>query len=115
MFNFAEESKNEANMVAINGANDLVRMIRCGETSKVQFKLKLSSQKMIVDEMIAFANSRGGVIIFGVEDKTGSIVGLDYEQIQEISRELGNAANEQVKPTIYLQTEVMEVEGKMLL
>lgn len=60
MFNFAEESKNEANMVAINGANDLVRMIRCGETSKVQFKLKLSSQKMIVDEMIAFANSRGG-------------------------------------------------------
>ena len=39
-------------MVAINGANDLVRMIRCGETSKVQFKLKFSSQKMIVANRI---------------------------------------------------------------
>ena len=102
-------------MVTINGANDLVRMIRCGETSKVQFKQKFSSQKQIADEMVAFANSRGGVIIFGVEDKTGSIVGLDYNEIQAISRELGNAANEQVKPTIYLQTEVMEVGDKALL
>lgn len=44
--------------------------------------------------MIAFANSKGGVILFGVGNKSGKLVGLSYDEIQVISRELGNAANE---------------------
>ncbi len=102
-------------MVTIKNAEDLAKIIKWGETSTVQFKQTLTSQKQIADEMIAFANCRGGIIIFGIEDKTGAILGLDYKNIQEISRELGNAANEHVKPTIYLQTEVMEIDGKALL
>lgn len=43
----------------------------CGETTKVQFKEAFTSQKEIAKEMIAFANSKGGVILFGVEDKSG--------------------------------------------
>ncbi len=44
-------------------------MCLCGETSKVQFKEKFTSQKEIAKEMIAFANTKGGMILFGVEDK----------------------------------------------
>ena len=87
----------------------------CGETTKVQFKQAFTSQREIAKEMIAFANSKGGVIMFGVEDKTGKLVGLSYEQIQQTSRELGNAANEQVRPTIYIETEVVRVEDKHFL
>ena len=87
----------------------------CGETTKVQFKQAFTSQREIAKEMIAFANSKGGVILFGVEDKTGKLVGLSYEQIQQTSRELGNAANEQVRPTIYIETEVVRVEDKHFL
>ena len=65
--------------------------------------------------MIAFANTKGGVILFGVEDKCGKLVGLSYDEIQVISRELGNAANEQVRPTIYIETEVVRVEEKHFL
>ena len=65
--------------------------------------------------MIAFANGRGGTILFGVKDKTGEILGLSYDEIQSTSRELGNTANEQVRPLIYIQTEVVEIEGKMIL
>ncbi len=72
----------------------------CGETTKVQFKEAFTSQKEIAKEMIAFANTKGGVILFGVEDKSGKLIGLSYDEIQTISRELGNAANEQVRPTI---------------
>ena len=32
-----------------------------------------------------------------------------------MSRELSNAANEQVKPTIYIETEVVRVEDKHVL
>ncbi len=87
----------------------------CGETTKVQFKETFTSQKEIAKEMVAFANSKGGVILFGVEDKTGKPVGLSYDQIQTISRELGNTANEQVRPTLYIETEVVRMEGKHFL
>lgn len=87
----------------------------CGETTKVQFKEAFTSQKEIAKEMIAFANSKGGVILFGVEDKSGKLVGLSYDEIQVISRELGNAANEQVRPTIYINTEVVRMDEKHFL
>ena len=87
----------------------------CGETTRVQFKETFTSQKEIAKEMVAFANTKGGVILFGVEDKTGKPVGLSYDEIQTISRELGNAANEQVRPTIYIETEVVHVDGKHFL
>ena len=87
----------------------------CGETTKVQFKETFTSQKEIAKEMIAFANTKGGVILFGVEDKSGKLVGLSYDEIQVISRELGNAANEQVRPTIYIDIEVVRTEEKHFL
>ena len=94
---------------------ELKDMCLCGETTKVQFEESPIAQKDAAREMIAFANSKGGVILFGVEDKTGVIKGLPYEEIQQMSRELGNAANEQVKPTIYIETEVVRVDGKHVL
>ncbi len=87
----------------------------CGETSTVQFKQEFTGQKEIAKEMIAFANSHGGRILFGIKDKTGELVGLSYDEIQQASRELGNAANEQVKPTIYIETEVVRVDDKHVL
>lgn len=62
---------------------ELHKIIRCGETSRVQFKQKFTTQKQIAEEMVAFANSEGGTILFGIEDKTGSIVGLSYDELQK--------------------------------
>lgn len=96
-------------------ADTLKDLCLCGETTKVQFKEMFTSQKEVAKEMIAFANTKGGVILFGVEDKTGVIKGLSYDEIQQTSREIGNAAQEQVKPTIYIETEVVKVEDKHVL
>ena len=94
---------------------ELRQLIKHGETSFVQFKEMFSSSAKIADERIACANSRGGCILFGIKDKTGEITGITYEQVQEISREVGNIANDQVRPTIYITTEVVEIDGKMVL
>ena len=59
-------------------SEELYKMIRCGETSQVQFKQKFTSQKKIAEEIVAFANGEGGFILFGVGDKTGEIIGLSY-------------------------------------
>ena len=87
----------------------------CGETTRIQFKSIFTTQKEIAKELIAFANSRGGAILFGVEDKTGHLLGLSYEQIQQTTRELGNTAQEQVRPTIYIETEVVKADDKHFL
>lgn len=86
-----------------------------GETSTLQFKEMWSDNNAVAREMIAFANGKGGTIVFGVEDKTGQIKGLPYDEIQELSRKAGNTANENVLPTLYITTETIQIDGVYLL
>lgn len=90
---------------------ELIELCSLGESTTVQYKLEFTTQKQIAEELVAFANTRGGIIVFGAEDKTGKMVGLTYEQVQYTSRELGNTANEQVRPVIYIETETVKHEG----
>lgn len=92
-----------------------LELCKCGETSRVQFKREFSSQIKIAQEMVAFANSHGGDILFGVEDKTGVLMGLTYQQLQDTSLEVGNTANEQVKPAIYIETDVVKANDQHFL
>ena len=94
---------------------ELKDIARCGETTTIQFKEQFTGQKEIAKEMIAFANTLGGQIFFGIKDNTGELVGLSYDEIQAISRELGNAANEHVRPTIYITTDVVRADDKHFL
>ena len=90
---------------------ELVELCSIGESTTVQYKLEFTTQKQIAEELVAFANTRGGIIVFGAEDKTGKMVGLTYEQVQYTSRELGNTANDYVRPVIYIETETVKHEG----
>ena len=57
----------------------LIKLIEQGENLTVEFKQRFSSEEKIAKEMIAFANTKGGVIIFGVEDN-GKICGVRSEK-----------------------------------
>jgi len=94
---------------------ELLNIIEAGETSKVQFKEMLDSRDSIAAEMIAMSNSRGGIIMFGVKDKTGEIAGLDYAQLQKTGNALSSIASDSVKPQIFIETEVVNVESKNVL
>ncbi len=93
---------------------ELLTIIGSGETSKIQFKEKLDNNNSIAAEMIAMSNSKGGKILFGVEDKRGDIIGLSREQIQEYSQCLGNIATNLVKPQIFISTEVVCVSARSI-
>ena len=79
---------------------DLLNIIALGETSRVQFKEILDSNDGIAAEMIAMSNSKGGVILFGVKDKTGEISGLSYQQLQDTGSKLATIATDFIKPQI---------------
>lgn len=57
----------------------LLKLIEDGENVTVEFKQRFSTEEKIAKEMIAFANTKGGTIIFGVEDD-GKIRGVLSEK-----------------------------------
>jgi len=93
-------------------AEELLDIAGSGETSKVQFKREIGNDDSIAAEMIAFSNSAGGIILFGVEDKKGTILGLDHQQLQTHSNRIAAIANDKVKPQIFLYTEVVSIPAE---
>lgn len=89
--------------------SELVEIVACGETSRVQFKETLDNNDSIAAEMIALANTKGGMILFGIQDKTGEIKGLSYQEIQEIGSKVASIATELVKPQIFVTTDVVSL------
>lgn len=96
-------------------ALELLDIISLGETSKVEFKETLTHQESFATEMIAMSNSKGGLILLGVEDKTGKIKGLSYEEIREFSNTTADIANNLIKPQIYITTDIVSVEDNRVL
>jgi len=96
----------------IMNVTELLDIIKSGETSKVQFKREFDNEDSIVAEMIAFSNSKGGVILFGVEDKKGTVHGLDYWQLQTYNNKISTIANDKIKPQIFLFTEVVSIPAE---
>ncbi len=90
-------------------AKELLEIISTGETSKVQFKREMNNDDSIAAELIALSNSKGGMILFGIEDKKGTIVGLDYQQLQSYNNRIATIANDIIKPQIFLYTEVVSI------
>ena len=96
-------------------STELKSLIEKGETSTVQFKVNVTNELGIAQEMIAFANSKGGTIIIGVDDKTWEIIGLTNDDLRRLSNLLVNAASEQVKSAIFIETETVEAEGRKVM
>ena len=61
--------------------------------------------------MIAFSNSIGGMLLLGVEDKTGEIKGLTNEEIRDYNLRIGNIATDLINPPIYVTTEIVTIEN----
>jgi predicted HTH transcriptional regulator len=83
-----------------------------GEGLNVEFKRKVSTPEKIAREMIAFANTSGGVILFGVDDDR-SIVGVDSEkgELEFIMQ----AINELSDPPLQHEVTIFSVRGRDVL
>jgi predicted HTH transcriptional regulator len=56
-------------------------LIEEGEGFELEFKRKVSSPEKIAKTLSGFANTRGGILLFGVDDD-GSIVGVESEKTE---------------------------------
>jgi ATP-dependent DNA helicase RecG len=76
---------------------ELLRLIRGGEDTFLELKVKLSNTEKIAQEIVALANTGGGVIVFGVNDQL-RVEGVDDpERVQE---DLVRICREEIQPPI---------------
>ena len=72
---------------------ELHRKIQTGEDSTRQFKVDVRNGESLAAEMVAFANSEGGVLFIGVADD-GSVPGLSAQDVARINQLISNAASQ---------------------
>ncbi len=96
-------------------ASEILELIGNGETTKVQFKSDVNNVISIAREMVAFSNTKGGLILIGVDDKTGNLTGLTFRDIQRINNLLSTAARDHVKSTVFISTETVNVNNNRVI
>ena len=95
-------------------AIELLDIINTGETSKVQFKEKITSPDNFSAEIVAMANSLGGIILLGIEDKSGEIIGLTDEELHDYGTRVANIATENIIPDYFKKEFHTTIEQKGL-
>ena len=88
---------------------ELLEMIEEGENIQCEFKRHFTTPDKIAREMIAFANTKGGYIIFGVDDDR-EVVGVDSEKAE--SEMIKDAADNYCEPPLKYSIDFIELYGK---
>lgn len=60
--------------------------------------------------IVAFANGKGGKVVFGIEDQTGKIVGIDSESVFQTMDSITNAISDSCEPAIIPDVSLRTVE-----
>ena len=87
----------------------LLELIEEGENIQCEFKRHFTTPEKIAREMIAFANTKGGYIMFGVDDDR-EVVGVDSEKSE--SEMIKDAAENYCEPPLKYSIDFIELYGK---
>jgi|LakMenE18May11ns_1017448.scaffolds.fasta_scaffold9940406_2 ATP-dependent DNA helicase RecG len=82
---------------------ELRNQLLLGEDSTRQFKREPSADVKMAGEIVAFANSGGGVIFVGVV-KDGTIAGLSGKEAEEVGENMAKVAWDSVRPPFSILT-----------
>jgi ATP-dependent DNA helicase RecG len=66
------------------------------EGKTLEFKENTKSLNKIIQTIIAFANTAGGIIIVGIKDKNKEIIGVEYPLKEE--EKIANAVADSIIP-----------------
>ena len=96
---------------------ELLYQIRLAEDSAYEFKrVTIKEGKVtdlhrdsMADELAALANSSGGVVVLGVDDKTREVVGISREHLDTVDQWLANMAMSALVPPLQIETRMLEL------
>ena len=91
---------------------DLIDLIEEGENIQCEFKRHFTTPEKIAREMIAFANTKGGYILFGIDDDK-RIIGVESEKSE--AEMINDAANNYCEPPLEFKINYIMHKGKEIV
>lgn len=87
---------------------ELIRRIRLGEDGGLELKeVRFNGKRIagprrddLADDLAAFANSRGGVLVLGVRDSSREIVGIPLERLDAIETLVREICTDSITPSL---------------
>ncbi len=92
----------------------LIEKIHLGEDATIEFKREMPRRSNLADEIAAFANAKGGVILIGVDDDS-EIVGLDKADLDNAEKTVIEICRDSINPIVLIFTEKLRIDDKNLL
>ena len=96
----------------------LMQRIRLGEDSTLELKqliIKDNGKSFephpdgLSDELAAMGNANGGLMVFGVDDKTRSVTGIPAEYLDKVEMWLTAICVDRIKPPLEIATHHLEL------
>lgn len=84
---------------------DPAELLRKPEGKTLEFKRDLSSPEGLVRTVVAFANTAGGTLLIGVEDRVRRVVGV--EDPLELEQRLANLIADRIRPRLVPEIEIL--------
>jgi len=108
----------------LDSPKDLLEHIRLGEDSRLELKevrfsgdrVSAPSRNDLADELAAFANGRGGVLVLGVDDRTREILGIPADRLDLVAQFVSELCNDSIDPPLVAFIERMQLpdtQGEM--
>ncbi len=102
---------------------ELLRKIRLGEDALLELKavrfrgddVSGPRRDELADEIVAFANMGGGVVVLGVDDKTREIEGIPVDRLDSVERFVREVVNDSITPPVsalIVRTELPSTTGE---
>ena len=93
---------------------ELIEKIILGEDATIEFKREMPHRSSLADEIAAFANTQGGVILIGVDDDR-NIVGLELQELDRVEKTVVEICEDSIEPTVPIFTEKKRIDDKNIL
>jgi ATP-dependent DNA helicase RecG len=84
---------------------DLVELLKRPEGKTLEFKRELSAPEGALKTIIAFANTAGGTLLVGVEDRSGHVRGVS--EPLDLEERLASLISDQVAPRLMPEIEIL--------
>ena len=87
-----------------------------GESINIEYKVEMPKKsEKYMKTVVAFANGRGGRIVFGVDDKTLNIVGMNPDTIFQTMDAITNAISDSCEHKIYPDVTLQSIDDKTII
>lgn len=94
---------------------NITDFINKGEGKTLEYKRDLSSLKNIIKTIVAFANTSGGKILVGIEDKTKTVLGISDEESLYGDEKITNSIYNNIQPQIIPEISFVEYLGNQIM